>query len=226
MKISLSNIINMNKNLTFLLFIIYFIISFETISQDLPKVIPPSPETAALFKFQDYPVDYSTGLPQVNIPIYEVISGSLSLPITISYHSSGRKVYDETGPIGLGWALQAGGMISRTVIGNPDDERWNFPSPWRKPVDIPSNRTDFLFLAAVGHHPFYPITYYETQYDIFSYSANNLSGKFILKNENAIKSPALIPNKPYKIEWHKTTSQYVVEYFDYMNIMGILQCNK
>lgn len=190
----------------------------ESISQDLPKVIPPSPEAAALFKFQDYPLDYSTGLPQISIPIYTIKSGSLTLPITLSYHSSGRKVYDETRAVGLGWELQAGGRISRTVYGDPDDERWDFPSPFRRQADIPSNKTDFLFLAAVAHHPFYPITYYDTQYDIFSYSANNLSGKFILKDENTIKTPVLIPYKPYRIEWHKKTAQYHIEYFDYINI--------
>ena len=78
---------------------------------DLPKIIKPSPETSALFRFQDYPMDYSTGLPQISIPIYEINSGSLSVPISISYHASGRKVYDQDGPIALGWSLNTGGSI-------------------------------------------------------------------------------------------------------------------
>lgn len=198
--------------------LLFVLTTGAVMSQDLPKVVPPSPESASLFKFQDYPVSHATGLPQISVPLYEVKSGSLSLPISVSYHSSGRKVYDETGAVGLGWSLQAGGMISRTVYGKPDDERWDFPSPFKRESEI-SNVTDFLYLAAVGHHPFYSIAYHDTQYDIFSFSANQLSGKFILKDESTIKSPVLIPYKPYVIEWHKVMTEYVVEYFDYINII-------
>ena len=60
----------------------------DCFSQDLPKVIQPSPDASALFRYQDYPMDYSTGLPQISIPIYEVKSGSLSVPISISYHAA------------------------------------------------------------------------------------------------------------------------------------------
>lgn len=209
----------MAKPCTYVWTILSCLVAMKSTSQDLPKVIPPSPETAALFKYQDYPVDYSTGLPQVSIPIYNVTSGSLSVPITLSYHSSGRKVSDETGPVGLGWTLQAGGMISRTIYGYPDDERWNFPSPWRSSANL-SNKDDFLFLAAVGHHPYHGyLPYYETQYDIFSYSANELSGKFILKDENTSKTARLIPEKPYQIRWHKTVTQYTLQYFDHMEII-------
>ena len=97
----------MNRSLQVILTTLFFaLMSGAATSQDLPKVIPPSPESASLFKFQDYPVSYATGLPQISIPLYELKSGSLSLPITLSYHSSGRKVYDETGAVGLGWSLQ------------------------------------------------------------------------------------------------------------------------
>jgi hypothetical protein len=198
---------------------LFFVIQFTAHSQELPKVIPPTPEAAALFKYMDYPVDYSTGLPQISIPLYEIRSGSLSLPISISYHASGRKVSDETGAVGLGWTLQAGGMISRTIYGKPDDERWTFPSPFKRADEL-SNATDFLYLASVGHHPNYGFNpYYDTQYDIFSYSVNNLSGKFVLRDEYLAKTAAVtIPHKPHLIEWHKTTTQYVVQYFDYINI--------
>src|SRR4051812_31972766 len=94
--------------------------SFNGYSQDLPKVIQPSPEAAALFRFMDYPMDYSTGLPQISIPLYEVKSGELSVPISISNHASGRRVNDQDGPVALGWSLNAGGMISRTSYGSVD----------------------------------------------------------------------------------------------------------
>lgn len=101
---------------------------------DLPRIIPPPPPAATLFKYLDYPVDHSTGLPQITVPVYEVTSSSLSVPISINYHASGRKVFDQDGAIALGWSLQAGGMISRTIYGSADfgasAGHFKFPYPF------------------------------------------------------------------------------------------------
>src|SRR5688572_14503067 len=190
------------------------------ISQELPKVVPPTPEAASLFKFMEYPVDYATGIPQIGIPLYEVKSGELSLPISINYHSSGRKVYDETGAIGLGWTLMAGGMISRTIYGDPDDNDGviKFPVPWKKQADINVGvQPGFDFLDGV-FETWYPIRWYDTEYDHFSYAANAISGKFVLRDVSNTKVPVLIPAKSYKIAYHKATTQYNVTYFDEISI--------
>lgn len=80
-----------------------------------------SPEISNLGKYTDYPIDFSTGIPQIEIPLYEVISGNLKLPITLSYHASGIKVNQEESNIGLGWNLNAGGSIIRSIKDVPDD---------------------------------------------------------------------------------------------------------
>src|SRR4051812_31022386 len=48
-----------------------------------PKVSPVSPEVAGLGKFGDYQVNMFTGIPDISIPLYEIKSKSLSLPITL-----------------------------------------------------------------------------------------------------------------------------------------------
>jgi len=175
-------------------------------SQDLPKVIKPAPETAALFRFADYPMDYSTGLPQISIPIYQVQSGSLSVPISISYHASGRRVSDQDGPISLGWSLNAGGMVSRTIYGSPDFGSGNhgtdnFPYPFKTGgFDIVN---DLAYLEKAIHYDnpdafIKPWT--DPEYDVFSYSFNNNSGKFIFKDNNGVKTAALLPYKPYVVK--------------------------
>ncbi|KIC89214.1 hypothetical protein HY58_18355 [Flavihumibacter sp. ZG627] len=116
---------------------------------DLPQLIKPSPSTSSLFQFQEYPMDYSTGLPQISIPLYTINSGSLSLPISINYHASGRRVGDKDGPVALGWSLSAGGMISRTIHGSPDfgtfsTGTYKFPYPLR--VNNLSNYNDLNYL--------------------------------------------------------------------------------
>jgi len=178
--------------------------------QDLPKVIKPSPETSALFRFSDYPMDYSTGLPQISIPIYEVQSGSLSVPISISYHASGRRVTDQDGPVALGWSLNAGGMISRTVYGSPDfgtgnSGTYNFPYPLRTNSLSTTTETDLVYLEKLIHynnHDSYTNIWpwMDSEYDVFSYNFNNDGGKFIFKDNNGVKTAALLPYKAYIIK--------------------------
>ena len=80
-----------------------------------------TPATAALVKNIVYPVDYSTGLPEIKIPLYEVKSGSITLPIYLSYHASGIKLSDVDGWTGVGWSLVAEPIISRTIQGAEDN---------------------------------------------------------------------------------------------------------
>ncbi|MCU7375748.1 hypothetical protein PEC18_34265 [Paucibacter sp. O1-1] len=85
------------------------------------KVSPPSPQSASFQRYGDYPVGHVTGVPEINIPLFTINTGKLMLPISMSYHAAGFKPRDNSGVLGLGWSLNAGGRISRTVIGDPDE---------------------------------------------------------------------------------------------------------
>ena len=140
---------------SFGLLLIFFSSSpFYSQAQELPKVLPPSPETAALFKALDYPVDYSTGIADINVPLYEVQSGSLSVPISLSYHGSGRRVSDQNGPVALGWSLNAGGIISRTVYGSPDFGNYPFANPLKTEGHFsePKTEADFRYLVGIEQY--------------------------------------------------------------------------
>lgn len=84
-----------------------------------------SPNAASLGKYGDIPVSYHTGTVDISVPIFTVKQGSLSLPITLSYHSSGIRVSELASWVGLGWSLNAGGMVTRTIHGGPDDDAWS-----------------------------------------------------------------------------------------------------
>ncbi|WP_020532998.1 RHS repeat domain-containing protein [Flexithrix dorotheae] len=92
----------------------------STVGQELPEIIPPSPEAAAFVKYADIPVNTYNGLPNISIPIYTIQVKDITVPIDLSYHASGIKVNEEASWVGLGWALNAGGVISRTVMGKDD----------------------------------------------------------------------------------------------------------
>ena len=163
-----------------------------------PRVVLPSPEAASLFRFINVPVDYSTGVAEVSIPIYTIQTGSLSHPISINYRSSGRQVNDVTGAIGLGWNLNVGGIISRAIFGKPDGSN-SVPKLMKTEEELNSLRfkpsssemktkgyaelykylTGFHYEYGVGASGFSGESK-DSEYDIFSYSIPGYSGKFII----------------------------------------------
>ena len=93
----------------------------QTISLDVPRIVPVSPEAAMMEKFQSYPVDHCTGVPEITIPLYEIDLGELTVPVTLSYHASGLKPKERSGIAGTGWTLNLEPSIMREVNGTPDD---------------------------------------------------------------------------------------------------------
>jgi RHS repeat-associated protein len=85
------------------------------------NVVPPSPEAATLAAYADIPVDLYTGIPEISIPLYELKERDLAVPINLSYHAAAHKVEDQASRVGLGWGLRAGGAITRTIRGLPDE---------------------------------------------------------------------------------------------------------
>ena len=78
-------------------------------------IIPMSPNASSLAMYADYPVSYYTGIPEINIPLYEINVDGFKLPISLSYHSNGILYNQEASWVGLGWTLNTGGAISRTI---------------------------------------------------------------------------------------------------------------
>ena len=98
----------------------------DTPNQFTSQALPMAPNAASLSRCVDVPVSYYTGTTQVNVPIYEVKAGSLSVPVSISYHASGHRVDEVASWVGLGWSLNAGGTISRSIHGLADESAYGF----------------------------------------------------------------------------------------------------
>lgn len=64
------------------------------------------------------------------------------LPISISYHTGNLKADQPTGNLGIGWALNAGGTISRTVYGLPDETSYGYVYSFDQ-YDFETNCADF-----------------------------------------------------------------------------------
>ena len=158
-------------------------------------LIPPSPTAASLGKYGEYPVSMSTGTPQITVPLYEIKSTKLSLPLYLSYHGSGIRVNDFASWVGLGFSLQAGGVITRTVRGGVADEVSQFGFLDQAP-DIPSPgeivpKDDYTYLDDLieGNIDGIP--------DVFHYNIEGDGGKmFFDKNGDMFT----LPYKPIRIE--------------------------
>ncbi|MGB4959237.1 MAG: hypothetical protein WBO36_07165, partial [Saprospiraceae bacterium] len=154
----------------------------------------PSAEVASLGKYSDIPVDYFSGVPQISIPIYTVSDGNLTLPISLSYHASGQAVSQVSSRVGAGWSLNAGGMISRTVLGVRDeDNKGYYYNGNNIPISTECNYSYWVLQAAQGNDQ------YETEPDIFSYNIGGNTGKFYFNLDSDIPVIKTVPKSDIKI---------------------------
>ena len=146
----------------------------------VPDVIPPSANAASLGKYGDIPVSYYTGLPNTSVALYTVQSKDLSLPISLNYHHSGIKVEEEASNVGLGFSMNMGGVITRTILGLDDLREKGIP--FHQIPAVPE--TDTYFKNNVTD-PLWGTPGVDTEPDIFYYNVGGLSGKFILASSSA-----------------------------------------
>ena len=147
----------------------------------LITVIPPSPNTAALGKYGDIPIGLYTGIPNISIPIYEIKDKDLSLPISLSYYAGGVKVEEIPSSVGLGWTLNAGGVVGRLVRGLPDEFGSWQPQPLNNTVESIAASGNVAQLAkdvAEGHR--------DGEADLYYYNFSGLSGKFFYDQSGSI----------------------------------------
>jgi len=107
--------------ISFLIFISSLSLSAQSLQPGMEDFTPPNPDAAALVKFTESPVSYSSGSIQMNIPITQAKGISAATAVSLSYHGSGIRTRQEATKVGLGWSLQAGGVVTRTVLGLPDE---------------------------------------------------------------------------------------------------------
>ncbi|PTT03696.1 hypothetical protein DBR11_01590 [Pedobacter sp. HMWF019] len=179
------------KNLI-LICLIWLSILQNAFSQNitLTNQVPPSPEALSLFKFTELPVSKFTGIPDINIPLYEIQRKGLSLPIELRYHSGGIKVSEVSSSVGTGWAFSCGGIITQTICGI--DDYYSSPSNFgrfQKPTNM-KNPSICDVKASVENQQ-------DNAPDVFSYSFCGNTGSFFL---DTVGTPVQIAEQRLKIE--------------------------
>src|SRR5436190_713606 len=150
------------------------------IQTKLPNVMLPSPTAMQFQRYGDYPVNNFTGIPSISIPLFTISEGDIEVPITLNYHASGCKSDDVSGFVGLGWTLNVGGMLTRTVQGFPDETK-SFMIPAQPAQNLNwSDEPVALLLDELDEG-----IMYDHEYDIWNYNFLGKSAKYIFAQSGA-----------------------------------------
>lgn len=203
------NLLILIKTLFLLITINDLSYSQESLESTYEKSIQ-TPTTSAISNYGDIPINMYTGAINYELPLHELSTTFSDILISINYGSSGIKIDEKAGVIGLGWSLNAGGVITRTSQSIPDDKYekqilgggyQDVPYLLRYQENI-SDAWDTYYEVASGNHSCDPgdsstwdlkckiyhqsvpnggeKNVYDSQPDIFTYNFNNNSGKFLI----------------------------------------------
>lgn len=148
---------------------------------------PVSVSASQLFRKIPEQIDYATGRATVRIPIYEIETADFTLPISLCYVTSGIKINQLNGTVGLGWQLEAEPMVTRKVRGFPDEDYLLQDASAHR-----NNSESYRLRLATGRA--------DLQEDLFYYRLLGSRGKFALQeSDNRSFLPRLLTTSQAKI---------------------------
>lgn len=189
----------------FIIFLLLFLSVYSN-GQNIQKPIVnlKGPEVTEFAKYTERPVDISTGVPEISIPLYTVNTGKLTLPIFLSYHAGGIKVDQQSTIVGLGWSLNAGGFVNQ-IVRDLSDGQWgdiDFRGlPRLSPIDptdpncdkniplgefysYPYNQNGTVDARSMVVHNYRSSNYKDKEPDLYTIVAPDLNGIISLNNVN------------------------------------------
>ena len=134
----------------------------------------------------------------LNIPLMTLKGKGYDLPISLSFYSGDVNCTTEASPIGLGWALMAGGVITTTVRGTEDIEDYMQDGKDDHHTDgnyIENSLNSTSLYDLIDRIRLNPMP------DEYTYSLPGHSGTIeVSLNDNSTINRALFPDESYKIE--------------------------
>jgi RHS repeat-associated protein len=173
-----------------------------------------APAAASLGRFGEVPVSLHTGQPDISIPLFTAAGRTLQLPVSLRYQSGGIRLDDVGSWVGMGWALEAGGVITRSVRGLPDDSPYGYwntghvfydDAVWPRPSSV-----------SVGTHPVFlniQQGYVDGEPDQFFFNFAGRAGQFVIGPTGASstqKEVRTIPHQKLRIEPQASFTRWVV----------------
>lgn len=173
-------------------------------AQDIDKlksVIPPSPTAASLGKYAEWPVNLFTGVPQISIPMVTVAGRTVSVPVTLNYHASGIRVSEIPSWVGLGFSLDAGGVITRSIQGLPDDDGGYLLMRriYSSPGDMSSDPAENAFMPDSTYRLNVAKGLADSEPDSYNFNAMGRTYKFFIGGDGKVVTQ---PASNLKIKYH------------------------
>ncbi|ALR31286.1 hypothetical protein ATE47_12465 [Chryseobacterium sp. IHB B 17019] len=218
--------------------------------KNIPQIIPPSPTVNSLMKFEEVPVSNYTGIPDITIPVANVPVGlsNVDINLALKYHVNNAASESKASEVGLGWSLFAGGTISRTVMGSPDEKvvaysigtNTKLGIYWDENTNVNASKNYFSAMienpnqAALISNAMKSVfeahykNRYDTQYDLYQYNFLNYTGRFIVKKVNGILQVMKLDKNNLKITVNATqdfepTSFDIIDEFGNKFIFDVLE---
>ncbi len=234
--------------------IFILLLSFSSLSQEdsknaftLPEIIRPSPTVSQLMKFEEVDLNHYTGQPNISVPLFSKRIHGLDYNLALHYNVSGIRVNEQSGWVGKGWALETGGVISRSVVGLPDN--LNIESVGYRGVNHNQFYDHWDWILDNNFYPDGPVFpnsdaykirefYYNSQHanrvkedyqrDIYQFNFFGHTGRFLFVKENGILIPKIIGNdSKLKIEATYETNELSlypkqIDYFTVTDNNGLI----
>ncbi|MBC7391364.1 MAG: hypothetical protein H7329_19345, partial [Opitutaceae bacterium] len=153
--------------------------------------LPPPPNASAIVRYGSTGINKNTGTPNISIPLYSVKGIKLSTSVSLGYTSNGIKVDEVASRTGMGWAINAGGVITRAVRGVPDE--WNTRHYPYAPIGF--NWGTLMYMNRIATSSMH--NGYDAEPDLFNFSFDGYSGSFVFNGN--MTTPVLITKNGLKI---------------------------
>ncbi len=103
----------------------------QNVNQERIPDVPPSPQAVAFNRLGEYQVNNNYGVPDINIPLFEIDHHGFKIPLALHYEATPLKPgynYDVTG---VGWTLSGNSCVSRTIKDRADEYTYfSFSTPF------------------------------------------------------------------------------------------------
>lgn len=190
---------------------------------------PLVPDVYSMTRYKGGSADLYTGSASYSIDIYNYTDRYFNIPVKIAYCGNGYKPNQPSGVVGLGWNLNAGGIITREIRGIPDEATDRVYAN----KNSGDGKIDDVFRiasrAGLGHNTLKHMIsayYNETNINIFGFGARTVSSKALKAMDFAysgeIGREFILFQE--EIANHESTKKFEVEsdlyHFDFMGIKG------
>lgn len=185
----------MNYCHSYIISIFACLLPISAIAQIEPDIIRPSVNAEQFSVAVKADAALSNGQLSLNIPLMELKGRGYDLPISLIFYNGDVTFCSEASSIGLGWALMAGGVITKTIKGKDDLTNRTDNSHFTNGNYIVDRFNDWR-----NHSVFVEDIQLDPMPDEYTYSLPGHSGTIDITVNGSTINRKLYPDESYKIE--------------------------